>query len=216
MNKTNRVIFKILMMLTLVVAGANAMDYIYAANAANAVTTDCGELDANGLCMAANIASSATVTISGLVDGKAEIEVIPSSAGRLSYKDITVTAYTNSALGYNIAAVIDNGQENKTTLVHESGDTSKVIPTITSQISAADFEAPVSPDGARNRWGISVDGGAYQPVTANMSLKSATGTTGSTGAATNIRLGARVDLESGFSGKYSTTLNFVVTANVAP
>lgn len=214
MEKTNKVILKSLMLAVLAVGGLNMIDYIYAASSAHATTsTDCGNIDeSSALCMSANLASSATVTISGLVDGKAEIEITPSSAGTMNYKDITVTSYTNSSTGYNLAVNIDNGETDKTSLVNTT-DSTKTIPTLLASVAQADFSSSTN---STNRWGLAVDAGAYQPATASMSLKTTDAATGASGSATTVRLGAKADLESGFSGKYSTTLNFVVTANVAP
>lgn len=190
MNKTNKVI-------TCAVAAAILGLAVSVVNPVVASTQE--------LTYSVDLQSSTTVALSST---SSTINIAnPTSAGTFgATDDINVSVYTNDTNGYQLTMTTDS-----TSLLSTSAGDSSSIATLEYQ-AAGYTQATFTP----NRWGMSIDGGNYNGVSTSQLLKSTEAASGQSGSVTTVKFGTKIDLTSGARGTYQTTLNFAVTANVAP
>ncbi len=149
----------------------------------------------------AELLPSTTVTIPTNPVG---VNITPSSAGAFGSTSFNVTVSTNQP-GYTLSMTTSSTSLASTTINPETNEYF-TIPTL-DFVSGGYTQSTFT----RNRWGISIDGGNYNAITASQQLKDTD--TATNADVTTIGVGANLDLLTA-SGSYSTTIEFAVVPKV--
>ena len=145
------------------------------------------------------------------------MNVVPSmSAAGFNEKEVVVSVGTNNEWGYNLMMNIDN-----TSLV-SSSDSSKTIPSLAAGTTyTCTKETADTCNFTLNSWGFQIkDDTASQSATNGYiaipsSIELNKNTTTTNGDPTHILFGSKINAQQA-PGAYSTTINFVATANPEP
>lgn len=154
---------------------------------------------------------SASITLSS---NSVNLEITPTRQGVYRSGSLTVSAATNSPSGYNLVMTTTEPDLVSDTLNAATNAFPHIETIAESQngISAADFEASTD-DNILNHWGIAIDSGNFNAMKTSKTIK----TTAAAASAdvTTISMASKLNLLT-VPGKYSTTINFQITANPLP
>ena len=156
------------------------------------------------------VTSTRTLTLS-LSNTNVSLNLTPSATGEFSStvsNPLTITVSTNNDTGFNLNMTTTTTNLTRTTPLSGSFP---VIETLGSSgsITATEFAESVS---TTNKWGYSLDGTNFSPVTTSKSILSRT-TADIDGSPTTANLTFGVKLNNSIpQGDYKTTLNFIATA----
>ena len=175
------------------------IDIIYASGYVDAAT--------QSLTAEVNIEPSATIAIdTGTVGGTVDISATPSRNGTFAgtYKSASVNMPVNLAVNTNSDTAFNVQMATASTaLATTTGKTIETLPSNCASGCTADSSYFL------DRWGYSVDGTTYYPVSSTTNVKTLTTNTGSTADDTSIFFGMKLTSATA-PGEYSSTLNFVV------
>ena len=154
---------------------------------------------------------SASITLSS---NSVNLEITPTRQGVYRSGSLTVSAATNSPSGYNLVMTTTEPDLVSDTLNAATNAFPHIATIAESEngISAADFEASTD-DNILNHWGIAIDSGNFNAMKTSKTIK----TTAAAASAdvTTISMASKLNLLT-VPGKYSTTINFQITANPLP
>lgn len=154
---------------------------------------------------------SASITLSS---NSVNLEITPTRQGVYRSGSLTVSAATNSPSGYNLVMATTEPDLVSDTLNAATNAYPHIATIAESQngISAADFEASTD-DNILNHWGIAIDSGNFNAMKTSKTIK----TTAAAASAdvTTVSMASKLNLLT-VPGKYSTTINFQITANPLP
>ncbi|MBR3386008.1 hypothetical protein IKG68_00330 [Candidatus Saccharibacteria bacterium] len=156
------------------------------------------------------VTSTRTLTLS-LSNTNVSLNLTPSATGEFSStasNPLTITVSTNNDTGFNLNMTTTTTNLTRTTPLSGSFP---VIETLGSSgsITATEFAESAS---TTNKWGYSLDGTNFNPVTTSKSILSRT-TADIDGSPTTANLTFGVKLNNSIpQGDYKTTLNFIATA----
>lgn len=147
------------------------------------------------------LAESATLVVPS---APVNLTVEPTASGVFASGNFNVTAYSNSAAGFDVTMSTNSTALTSSTINISTGDF-YTIPTLSNDATESNFEL--------NRWGISINSGAtFNPLTTgNLNILNENEPTTASGKTKRIDYATKVDFDVA-PGKYSTTLNFTITA----
>ncbi len=131
----------------------------------------------------------------------------PTANGSFSSDSLSVRVYSNVPTGYQLLMTTSSVDLVSSTANPTTG-TFPSIPTLSSTASQSNFEL--------NKWGISLDGTNYLPMSSSSTIADTTSVGGITnGATTTINIATKLDLDTA-PGTYSTTINFSLVVPPRP
>ena len=168
---------------------------------AGAVSSDTFAKDVD---MSVNLETSATVVLSS---SAIDYAINPTAEGSFGASNaIDAYIYSNSPAGMRFGISTES-----TSLVSDTydfgSDSYPTIPTLSQEATESTFES--------NRWGVTFDGTHYYPMPASRGLLDTRDAEEkmANGVHVMMGVGAKLDLET-VPGKYSTTINFIVVAEI--
>lgn len=192
MNKINRVVYKTIIAVILLVGALNVLDILYAADYTNAATSGTATFTPSVV-----INPSATVSVSSET---ASLAVTPTKSGTFAASSaVTVSVYTNTTNKFNLNMTAD-----ATTLVNSSNSNYTIATLDSGTFTSSTF--------TNDRWGFSTDGTNYSGVATSQTIKTISTNTGNSSPNTTpVYFGLKLT-QATAPGSYSRKVTFAVVA----